>query len=371
MSEKDNKILPIPHNPTLFLSRIDRSIADNIHDVRLSFGEDAGLVLDLIMFFSIKLKSNLFGFTEFTLKELASATGIPVKSLSNVHPNFIQSQDNPKPPKIPEYNGHQFKTVLDYTLFTMLQKNIIFQRSYKYKSYMGNIELQNLPILTDVNLKRNKNGTVKVYDVRLSRELISGFLSRYYTIETEGYAALGKGKNAEGRKALYLFMFKNWHILASQHHSHTITNVDYLANIANIDSKEPRHRKQSLQRMLDTVKQVTNLAFNYEFIYGGPGNGEKFHISITYTDQLDQMKEKKGEQKFYFVLYEICKSFFQKSVDPGNIIDKDIFQRWLVADAHIKEKVDFITKAYLDAFEVNIPPAQAREILDGFKNVGQ
>lgn len=44
-----------------FLSRIDRSVADNLHDIRKSFGEDAGIVKDFIVFISKNLKKDLLG----------------------------------------------------------------------------------------------------------------------------------------------------------------------------------------------------------------------------------------------------------------------------------------------------------------------
>lgn len=43
------------------LSRIDRAVADNIKDILRSFGTQAGLVQDFIVFISCRLKTDLFG----------------------------------------------------------------------------------------------------------------------------------------------------------------------------------------------------------------------------------------------------------------------------------------------------------------------
>src|SRR5690606_14222587 len=109
-----------------FLSRIDRSVADNLNDIRKSFGEDAGIVKDFIVFISKNLKKDLFGYSKFTLKDFCKESGRNRQDLAKKHPYFIA---NPKA-IIPEYFGHEFISVFDYALFNMLQKNIIFAKLY-------------------------------------------------------------------------------------------------------------------------------------------------------------------------------------------------------------------------------------------------
>ena len=51
------------------ISRIDQSVADNLKDIERSFGMDSGIVTDFIVFVTKKLKTDLFGYTRFTLSE--------------------------------------------------------------------------------------------------------------------------------------------------------------------------------------------------------------------------------------------------------------------------------------------------------------
>lgn len=71
------------------LSRIDRAVAENIKDIQRSFGGQAGIVQDFIV---------------FTLSA-----------------RF-------KPPVI---EGFAFQTVLDYALYSMMERNISFSSRYE------------------------------------------------------------------------------------------------------------------------------------------------------------------------------------------------------------------------------------------------
>jgi hypothetical protein len=68
---------------------------------------------------------------------------------------------------------------------------------------------------------------------------------------------VGKGRGGDGRKRLFIFLYKTKHIMSSQNSDITRFPIDYLAQIADVDVKENRLRKVSIKRVLDAHPDVT------------------------------------------------------------------------------------------------------------------
>jgi len=358
-------------NDFFALSRIDRSIADNLKDIEKSFGEDAGIVTDFIVFITKLIKTDLFGYTRFTLADFCRETGRNKQELCKIHPHFV---DNPKAVP-PEYYGHTFETFFDYALFNMLHKNIIFGKGYEYTSNGRDINIEKYSILKDIklNVKRNSNA-VKVYNIRISDELMDGFLQRYYTMETNGYKLVGKGKNGAGRKHLFIFIYKTRHILISQNQFITRFPIDLLASLANIDVKEPRNRKTSVKRALDHIRDVGKTPFTYRFVQGDPTKSyqEDYWVELNYSSNLalPSLVEQRGDTLFFKNLVETLKSHY-KTKYPTLVIpdEKDAFQRWLNNSLKdLDDKANIFVSAYYKAYHVSLTLAQGKQMIkDKFK----
>ncbi len=353
--QSENKSL----KPDYFLSRIDRSIADNVMDIRRSFGEDAGIVKDFIVFISKNLKKDLFGYSRFTLQEFCQETGRNRQDLAKKHSYFL---NNPKA-EPPAFFGHEFVSVFDYSLFNMLQKNIIFARSYVYNSKNDVIQLNNFPILKDIKLNRDRSSnTIKVYEIRISDEWLNGFINRYYTIETNGYPKIGKGRGGDGRKSLYLILQRTRHQLLSQNQTSTSFSVDYLAKIAELDVQVDRFRKKSLKRILDILVMKGEFPFKYRFITKD-GAKEEYWVEFDFSESIgmESLNEKRGEHAFYKYLMEELKSQFHYL--HGNVVindEKDVFQRWLNNfNADLDVKIEIYIKVYYKAYSSQLTRAQA------------
>src|SRR5690606_20735479 len=119
------------------LSRIDRSVADNLKDIDNSFDNDAKLVFDFILFMSKKLNQNLFGYTRFTIKEFSEFTGTNTADLCAIHPDIASGKVKP-----PIYEKHKFETVLEYGLYRMIKTNILFSKVYSYRDDGNIIKLE-------------------------------------------------------------------------------------------------------------------------------------------------------------------------------------------------------------------------------------
>jgi hypothetical protein len=347
-----------------FLSRIDRSVADNIKDIEKSFGEDAGIVKDFIVFISRKLKEDIFGYTRFTLTDFCRETGRNKTTLCEVHPKF---RDNAKE-KAPEYFGHKFETTFDYALFNMLQKNIIFSRTYDYKLNDRVVQLKNFPILKDIKLNVDRvSGTVKQYEIRASDELMEGFLQRYYTLDTNGYRHVGKGKGGDGRKSLFIFLYKTRHQCISAGEYITRFPVDLLCNVANITAACSRHRKQNVKRALDYVREKGNLPFEYKFVQGNPDKKyqELYWVEVDYSIKKELMQPR-GEHTFYIFLFKNLQEIYRR-LYPEVVIEneKDAFQRWLTNNkVCLDDKANEVCKAYFKAYSKEINITKAKRLIE-------
>ena len=348
------------------LSRIDRSIADNLRDIEKSFNEDAGIVTDFIVFITKNLHKDIFGFTSFTLNDFCKATGRNKQELCEKHPYFVS---NPKATP-PEYFGHTFSTNFDYALFNMLHKNIIFAKSYDYTSDGKEISLKNFSILKDIklNVDRNSNA-VKLYDIRISDEMLEGFLQRYYTIETTGYKEVGKGRGGDGRKRLYIFLYKTRHILLSQNKHLTKFPLDYLCSIAGVSVKEPKNRKTSLKRLLVAMQENGKLPFKYTFVQGDKSNKyqEDYWVQLDYktNSKLGNLLEKKGDHVFYHALVTNLQHLFSSTHSHVVIAgEKDTFQRWMTNNSvDLVEKANVLCSSWYKAYNVKITIDQAKRMI--------
>ena len=361
MSHSENNDIPSLIQQNYYLSRIDRSIADNLKSIESSFFDDAGIVKDFIVFISKRLKQDLFGFSTFTLNQFCKETGRNKQTLCELHPFFV----NNKKAVPPVYNGHTFKTVFDFALLNMIRHNIVFDKSYTYNNKGETTHLAKFSILQDIKLNHDRSsGSVKLYEIRLAPEVIEGFLQRYYTIDTKGYSKIGKGRGGDGRKSLYVLLEKTRHILLTKLIPSTKFTVDYLAGIAGIVVEEPKNRKTSLKRVLEAMKNVGELNFTYKFVRGDESQRyqEDYWVELTFHDLAAEIQ---GDNIFFLKLMEELTAIFNSKYSNVEIKDeKDPFQRWITNNTRdIDLKIKAITACYFRAYNKELTNGEAKTMI--------
>lgn len=327
------------------ISRIDRAVADNIKDIQRSFGSQAGIVQDFIVFISRRLKTDLFGYTRFTLQDFCKQTGRRRQELALIHPDIASGKI-----LAPVIRGYAFNTIIDYALYSMMERNIIFSTRYDVKEKDSVIEMHNFPILKDLKLNFNrKDKEQKVYEIRLSDELLQGFLSRYYTLDVECYRLVGKGRGGEGRKKLLLYLSKLSHVLTSTGQTETTLPIDRLCQLADIIDPKPSHKKQSLFRMLNIICGVGKFPMHFEFV-----SSAFFIVRLSFFTPLTK-RTFQLEHNFYFRLMSGLRSIHAAKKPSQLIRDEDPFQAWLVS-SHIdtEAKAQVLAQAYYITLNLTI-----------------
>jgi hypothetical protein len=342
-------------------SRIDRAVADNIKDIQRSFGSQAGLVQDFIVFISRRLKTDLFGYTRFTVAEFCKQTGRNRQDLSLIHPDFASGRFKP-----PVIEGYAFQTILDYALYSMMERNIIFSSRYEVKDKNTVIQMHNFPILKDLRLNFSRGSKEqKVYDVRLSDELLQGFLSRYYTVNTESYKLVGKGRGGDSRKKLLLYLSKLSHIVQTSGQLETTVPLDRLCDFADIMDVRPSHKKQNLSRIFNHIIETGKFGFKYSFT---SRNG--YMVTILFEPTLSR-RSLQNEHNLYFRLFSGLKAVFDTRKAGNNSVgmdrfgyDKDPFQTWLVdSTSDIEVKAQVLAQAYYAAMGIEVSMSHALALI--------
>lgn len=297
------------------LSRIDRAIADNIPDITSSFEENAGIVQDFIVFILHRMQFDLFGFTTFKLSDFTKATGRHRPSLSYIIDRFEKGIE-----KAPERGGYKFQTVFDYALHEMMRKNLIFEKAYTTLEGNREIKLEAIRIISDLKITYDpQNKKTKIYQVKISDELLNGFVRRYYTLDFSAYKAIGKGRGGDQRKTFMIYIAKLRHILWSKNMLTTTLALDQLVHAAGIKAAEAKHKKQNVKRLLDTVRTKTGFSLKYEFITGN--TAYTYFVKLTFPYTPYPLKE---EHLFYADLIDSLKLYYLKyNKDTGG------FQEWL------------------------------------------
>ncbi|MEO6508429.1 MAG: hypothetical protein ABIO02_00595 [Patescibacteria group bacterium] len=362
----ENQSLVVSDTP--FISRIDRSIADNLDAIKKSYGADADIVKDIIIFISRNLKRDLFGFSTFTMADFSKVSGRRRQELTSKHSYLLAPGTEPV-----EYSGHQFVSVFDYVLYQMQLRNIIFSKNYKHTDQGKTLDMVGIQVIKQVKITTDKsNANRKIYQIRLSDEFLDGFINRYYTLEVNGYPKVGKGRGGDGRKSLYLFLYKAMHLNLSQHNNKSWFTVDYLCKICDVNFAEPKERKRVITKYLDLLIEKGGLRITYEFVQK-QGNefasirGYWIKVNFAPIDTI-QLQESKGEHHFYHKLLNGLKDFFKSVHGKGNYDfgeeEADPFQRWLTNSLVDRDnKIDIFIKCYRIAYQKNISQDVAQEMM--------
>lgn len=343
----------------MVISRIDRAVADNLKDIQRSFGAQSGLVQDFIVFISKQIKTDLFGYTRFTLKAFCEYTGRNRQDLALIHPDFANGKVQP-----PIIQGFAFATILDYALYSMMERNIIFSHKYDSKENGSIVQMHNFPILKDLKLNFSRHAKEqKIYDVRLSDELLHGFLTRYYTFSSESYRLVGKGRGGDSRKKLLIYLSKLNHIMiTSSDYNHMVVPVDRLCAFADIKDIKPSHKKQNLARMLNYIRDTGKFSFDYTFV---KDDGQHYYYVNLVFSPLFNKRTLQIEHAFYHKLLTTLRSIFTIQVKGHFPLEEDDpFQYWLCdkyLDANLKAQA--LIQAYYNAYNINISEAYALRLI--------
>ena len=336
------------------ISRIDKAVVDNLGDIERTFKENSGIVQDFIVFITKQIKFDLFGYTSFTIADFCRETGRNRQDLALIHPLFKASKEQP-----PTFNGFRFLTVFDYCLYLMLEKNIVFSNSYPDGD---GVHLESFSILKDVKLNLNRKKTeIKIYEVRVSDDILNGFIRRYYSLNTFSYRLVGKGRGGDNRKKLLIFLSRTMHILHSKNQHYSLFPCDVLFKVAGIESEKKFHKKLALTRLLEYIKNKGQFSFEYEFVRNN--SAYQYYVQISFPEA--NALAIKRDHFFYYTLINDLQNTYKYLKDKKKYYDeRDPFQAWFVDDTqNIQLKASALIKAYEKYYTITLTEAEAVQMI--------
>ena len=212
-----------------------------------------------------------------------------------------------------------------------------------------------------LNFKRNSN-QLKIYEVKVSNDILTGFIRRYYTINTEIYKLAGKGRGGVNRQGLLLYLFKVSHILLTTKDggNSAVLPIDRLCSYANIKDAIPGHKKQNLDRILKSL-QLSNFKFEYQFV--NINSSYKYMVKLDFSSPFVQI-ESLPVHSFYNQLFTNLRSLFLSKVVKGTENEPILFQLWLSDNSqHLAEKSSILAGAYRNCLDLKITNASATELI--------
>ncbi len=353
------------------IARFDKGVADNLESVKKSYGSDGSIALDVIIFLSHQLKFDLFGYTTFTLNQFCSLTGRNRRELSSRHSYLIGP--NARKPEV--LDNYEFCSVIDYVLYQMTKTNIMFSKTIRYTENNRVFEINGLQVIKHVKIHTDTTEkNTKIYQVRLSDDFLSGFMSRYYTFNVSGYPKIGKGKGGEGRKSLYLLFNKVMHMKkeSSEEVKTSWYSVDYLCKVANLNYDKSQEQKRNLTKVLETLIEKGGLEISYSYVLeknAETSNKKGYWVKVVFdNNSCIQKGESKGDHKFMISMFNKLKTYFNTIHAPKNYNFKDVeadpFQRWLtnsLADRDVK--IEIYMESYHKSYNKRLSRSDAEVLM--------
>ena len=213
------------------------------------------------------------------------------------------------------------------------------------------------------NFNRKTNET-KTYEIRLSDELLSGFLTRYYVFDVDGYYAVARSSKGVMKTQLYVFLSRIAHILHSTKDGNTKHyTVDYLCSIAGLNNARPQDRKKYIWKFLRDIQEVGNLDIECIESDAFPNVKTRYKYGIDITFKTAK-KELPGEHLFYITLLNKLREYYNYKYSSltNHEGEKDMFQRWLISRKHDADaKINILQNAHETAYRKKLGIADARE----------
>lgn len=373
----------------LELIRIDRGLAANAAGISQTFQGGAMLVHQILIYCYVKQVNNLFDLKEITIPEFCSFWKTPQRELYRQHPDIERMRLKPENYTI---KGYQFRNILEYTLYKMLNSGIVVattkyyqeEITHKFKSFLLLDELE-------VTHKRKNPKHAVRYGLRVNPLVTNNLFNQFFKIDIDGYVAIARGNGAEVRMRLYLFlcnaMTYNAGRSVNEYLEFTVDKwieimIDGTSGSEDVLEMEPKKKKQWVKRKFTSVQEKASVKFEFEFLSFGR-NTEEYLLRVTFPDEsilkFRNTKLSRFQTSVHNALLELYKDIFilSKGSDGQELLELMLknkwskfmagFNSWLETkdiDNNVEmRKAIAVCNAYSDIFKITITKDEGKEYL--------
>lgn len=356
------------------VTRLDRGLSGNIDDFHKSYGNDADLAFDILIYLSQRIDNNLFDNISFVARDFAKFTGYDISKLNRTHPDIesglikVESVTDNK-------TGREFSSVIEYVLFKMMTKAIIISKTSFYENETKDTFMGLLPIvnLTITNSSTAKKTTALNYDITINPLIKRNLFKNFNLIESKGYFNVGKGKGGGERKRMYLVLCwqagqlandKNYKDTFDWSVDEWIKRTSITTNVKSIAQTEPKRKKESLKRKFEIILNEGKIPFTYKFINYKPF-GEEFQVQISFKkeDLVSFIHTKDGKFKSY-VFNNLADLYARdNNVDLNHPTHQMLYQKWLISKDDMPIKLTAVIDAYKHYYFRELSKSDASKVL--------
>lgn len=348
------------------LTHVPQSFSFDTDALYRTYGEEATVVRDIIIYAANAQMKDLWGNITFTIDSFCKELGYNRTTLQRTLERFKNAEKK----NLPIIDGHIYDGAFEYALYRAMKENITITR---FRENQEIVEVY--PIIDRLTVDYNKETkklTKRKYTVKLGDKILDNLFKEYYLIDFFEYKSLKSSKLSSlgAFRNFYIFMARmisqaQWQRKKKEEESYMIS-VDDLCTILNSDAKLPKHKKLYVKRTLDTIqKSLPHTEFTYRFTPNSV-QGQAYYVVFNFTDETINYFNERLKAVFYKKLFGECELlYFYKSGQGASSIrdfvkvyknlDKKEFYNWLMDKTDMDKKTAKFKDVYSQVYHTVYP----------------
>jgi len=353
---------------------VDSNIAHNIGDLQKHYGDDSGLVRDMIIYLAYQFKYSMFGFTYLDLDDFSQVMGYSKKHLQDKHDQVKANPELERAGKVEVHyqeegkkkiktETHLFTSAFEYCLYQLGAKNLPISFTGKAPQN-GLFGIDFVQIITSIRVVVDvtKHKQRRYYKVRLGEDFVSNMLFYFTPMSLNEYLNMPKDR----LKSLYV-LFSYYKHVHSYHQRELEIKMDEVTKAIDLQYGTAKRTKQELKLLLDQLT-LTSLNFRYRFDHNRKQK-QDYIIKFWYEGQSQEDRAVSLNREFRKKLYMGLREYYIRTYElkfPRQ------FHDWLsnnTADISVKAQIvhDNYYRVY-KVFRTEITRTETGELLNNYLN---
>lgn len=302
------------------LTRIPQAFSFDTNAISRTYGEQASLIRDILVFLANKTTTGFFEDYIFSLDDFCKEFGYRKDELQKTLPQFVNCPEHLKPYE----DGHCFDSVFEYALYVGFTKVLVFSVK-KFKE--DGFDLRNMVLFEAIRAIYKKTGRneKRYYQVELDYRIKDMQLTRFFLTDKEQYRIIQiphKQKLTGGLRNFYLYIGRMIAIVKYNIKQNAdpfyIISVDEVAKIMELSIIRNDKRKAKVRDYIDKINlMLGEYGFTYSFCKGA---GQRYEYSIKFffpQNTLDYFDEKNKARFFHKLKENVQTNYFRNVVNAG------------------------------------------------------
>lgn len=341
------------------LSRVPQSLSFDNKALNRTYGEEAAIIRDIIVYVANNQMINLFGEVEFSISEFCDVMGYNRTTLARTLEKFREGD-------APQIDEHKFDSTFEYALFRGLKENVVFKRKRDGKETFESVQIiEKLDVLYD---KTTRKLNKRIYNIRLGSKILDYLFTEYNLIDFNEY------RNIRSQQISVTGSLRNFYIFMARVITQVkynkkigagdsfIISIDDLCGIYGVEIETAKDKKKYITRILNNMnKELSNLKYDWQYVKNGYRYA--YFVEFKFTDKTLEYFDEQLKSVFFKQLYGNLKYIFLHAGKDASIenyknmsekyanMDREKYMEWFFSDDEDKaEKLKAFHDTYLKVY---------------------